>query len=75
MANTPSYLPVYTLSTELAPTEADYLVIQSGAENGDVKLLGIDSFLDAFLRATMDAAVIDAETRAAFTADGWYDPS
>ena len=75
MANTPSYLPIYTLSTEMAPTEADYLVFQSSANNGDVKLIGIDTFLDAFLRETMDAAVIDAETKAAFTADGWSDPS
>lgn len=75
MANTPSYLPVYTLSTELAPTESDYLVIQSGAENGDVKLLGVDTFLDTFLREFMDGSVIDQETKDAYTAMGWEDPS
>lgn len=75
MASTPSYLPVYTLSTELAPTESDYLVIQSGADNGDVKLLGVDTFLDTFLREFMDGSGIDAETKATYAAMGWEDPS
>lgn len=75
MATTPTYLPVKNLSSELAPTESDYLVFQSGAEGGDVKLLGIDVFLDTFLRDTMNAIVIDQSTIDLYTAMGWEEPT
>jgi hypothetical protein len=75
MASTPTYLPVYTLSSELAPAETDFLVFQSGATNGDVKLLGIGTFLDAFLRESMNNIVIDQSTIDLYTEMGWEEPT
>ena len=75
MANTPTYLPVYKLSSALSPTESDYFVFQSGATGGDVKLLGIGTFLDTFLRETMNNAVIDQSTITLYTSMGWEAPT
>lgn len=54
MAGTPTYLPVHSLPSELAPTEEDSLVFQSGAEDGDVKLLGIDTFMSTFVNGSIE---------------------
>mgnify|MGYP003304762410 CR=1 FL=1 len=75
MATTPTYLPVYTLASELSPTESDSLVFQSSATGGDVKLLSIGTFLDAFLRETINNAVIDQSTITLYTAMGWEAPT
>jgi len=75
MATTPTYLPVHTLASELSPTENDYFVFQSSAENGDVKLLGIGTFLNTFLREYMNGSTIDSSTITLYTSMGWEAPT
>lgn len=65
MATTsPTYLPVYSLSTENSPSLTDSLVMQksSDATSGDVELLTINNLFDLAL---------DATTIAIFTEMGW----
>lgn len=75
MANTPTYLPVYTLSEMVTPTEDDYFVVQSAATNGDVGLLPISTLISTFFQEFMDNTVIDQSVKTAYTAMGWTEPT
>lgn len=66
MANSPTYLPVYTLSVNTNPTTSDYLVMQASGSTGDVGLLQISDFVDKFADDLIDQATITA-----FLDNGW----
>ena len=70
MANSPTYLPVYTLSENTTPTTSDYLVIQASGSSGDVGLLQIATMIDKFADSLIDQDTIDA-----FVANGWVAPT
>lgn len=70
-----TYLPVYSLAELTSPVEGDYFVVQSSATNGDVALLSITDFLDAFLRDYMDGSTIDSSTITLYTSMGWSAPT
>ena len=70
MANSPTYLPVYTLSVNTNPTTSDYLVMQASGSTGDVGLLQISDFVDKFADDLIDQATIDA-----FLDNGWVAPT
>ena len=75
MANSPTYLPVYQLSQMVTPTDSDYLVVQSAAQNGDVGLLPISTFNSAFIQAIIDNTEIDSDVTDYFTEMGWTAPT
>lgn len=75
MASTPTFLPVYALSTMQSPTENDYLVVQSAATNGDVGLLPVSTLIATFFQETIDNAEIDSSTETKYAAMGWVDPT
>ena len=75
MSSTPTHLPVYSLSTMQAPTEDDYLVVQSAATNGDVGLLPISTLISTFFQTYMDATEIDSSTITKYEAMGWSAPT
>lgn len=70
MANSPTYLPVYTLPENTNPTSSDSIVLQASGDKGDVGLLPISSFFEAFADL-----LIDATTITEFTTDGWVAPT
>lgn len=70
MANSPTYLPVHTLSVNTTPTTSDYLVLQASGSTGDVGLLQISNFIDKFADSLIDQDTIDA-----FVANGWAAPT
>ena len=70
MANSPTYLPVHTLSVNTTPTTSDYLVLQASGSTGDVGLLQISNFIDKFADSLIDQATITA-----FTDNGWVAPT
>lgn len=70
MANSPTYLPVYTLSVNTNPTTSDYLVMQASGSTGDVGLLQISDFVDKFADDLIDQATITA-----FLDNGWVAPT
>lgn len=70
MANSPTYLPVYTLSVNTNPTTSDYLVMQASGSAGDVGLLQISDFVDRFADDLIDQATITA-----FLDNGWVAPT
>lgn len=69
-----TYLPVYSLAEMTSPVDDDYFVMQSSATNGDVALLSITNFLDAFLTEYMEGSTIDASTISLYTSMGWTAP-
>lgn len=75
MASTPTYLPVHQLSQMVTPTDSDYLVVQSAAQNGDVGLLPISTLISTFFQSYMDATEIDSSTTATYEAMGWEAPT
>lgn len=68
MASTPTYLPVYSLSTMETPTTSDYLVVQSAATNGDVGLLPISTLTSTFYQTYFDEVGVDDDVYALYTA-------
>jgi len=70
-----TYLPVYQLSETSAPTASDYLVMQSSATGGDVELLSVTNFLNAFLKTYIDQIPLDQTTIDIYTSMGWTDPT
>lgn len=64
-------LPVYTLSTVSSPTTSDSMVVQVAGNDGDVGLLPISSFLNAFLAEYMDGSTIDTEVETIYSGIGW----
>lgn len=70
MANSPTYLPVHTLSVNTTPTTSDYLVLQASGSTGDVGLLQISNFIDKFADSLIDQVTITA-----FTDNGWVAPT
>ena len=70
MANSPTYLPVYTLSVNTNPTTSDYLVMQASGSTGDVGLLQISDFVDKFADDLIDQVTITA-----FLNNGWVAPT
>ena len=70
MANSPTYLPVHTLSVNTNPTTSDYLVMQASGSTGDVGLLQISDFVDKFADDLIDQATITA-----FVNNGWVAPT
>lgn len=75
MASTPTFLPVYALSTMQSPTENDYFVVQSAATNGDVGLLPVSTLIATFFQKTIDNAEIDSSTETKYAAMGWVAPT
>lgn len=75
MATTPTYLPVYQLSQMIAPTTADYIVVQSADTNGDVGLLQIGTFKSNFIDPVIDDTEIDSSVTALYTSMGWSMPT
>lgn len=75
MASTPTYLPVYQLSTMVTPTNADCIVVQSAATGGDVGLLPISTFINTFLKESMDAIEIDDSVKTKYENMGWTEPT
>ena len=70
MANSPTFLPVYTLSENTNPTASDYFVLQASGNTGDVGLLSISDFISKFADN-----LIDQSTITAFTNMGWVAPT
>lgn len=75
MANSPTYLPVYTLAEMLSPTRDDYLVVNASGNTGDVKLLTIDALIKTFFQDYMDGSEIDSTVLDHYRAIGWTDPT
>jgi len=70
MANSPTYLPVYTLPENTNPTTADSIVLQASGNTGDVGLLPISSFITHFADELIDSSAITA-----FENIGWVAPT
>lgn len=75
MANSPTYLPVYTLAEMLSPTRDDYIVVNASGNTGDVKLLTIDALIKTFFQDYMDGSEIDSTVLDHYRAIGWTDPT
>lgn len=75
MANSPTYLPVYTLAQMITPTRADYLVANASGSTGDVKLLTIDTLINTFIQDYMDGSEIDSSTITLYESLGWTQPT
>lgn len=75
MANSPTYLPVYTLAQMITPTRADYLVVNASGNAGDVKLLTIDTLINTFFQDYMDDSEIDSTVLDHYRTIGWTDPT
>lgn len=76
MASTPTYLPVYQLSSTASPTVNDLLVLQSSAANGDVGLMTIDTFVRSFSSNIIADVAVDTETTIPlYVAMGWEPPT
>ena len=70
MANSPTFLPVYTLPENTNPTASDCFVLQASGNTGDVGLLSINDFITKFADN-----LIDSSTITAFTNIGWVAPT
>lgn len=70
MADSPTFLPVYSLPENTNPTTSDSLVIQASGATGDVGLITVGSFFENFANELIDSATITA-----FIADGWVTPT
>ena len=75
MANSPTYLPVYTLGEMITPTRDDYLVVNASGNTGDVKLLTIDTLINTFIQDYMDGSEIDSSTITLYESLGWTQPT
>lgn len=75
MANSPTYLPVYTLAEMIAPTRNDYLVANASGSTGDVKLITIDTLINTFIQEYMDGSEIDSSTITLYESLGWTQPT
>lgn len=75
MANSPTYLPVYTLAEMITPTRDDYLVVNASGNTGDVKLLTIDTLINTFIQDYMDDSEIDSTVLDHYRTIGWTDPT
>lgn len=75
MANSPTYLPVYTLAQMITPTRNDYLVVNASGSTGDVKLLTIDTLINTFFQDYMDDSEIDSTVLDHYRTIGWTDPT
>jgi hypothetical protein len=70
MANSPTYLPVYTLPENTNPSASDFFVLQASGNTGDVGLLTINNFIEKFADN-----LIDSSTITAYEALGWVMPT
>lgn len=70
MANSPTYLPVYTLPENTNPSTSDFFVLQASGNTGDVGLLTINNFIEKFADN-----LIDSSTITAYEALGWSVPT
>lgn len=70
MANSPTYLPVYTLPENTNPSASDFFVLQASGDTGDVGLLTINNFIEKFADN-----LIDSSTITAYEALGWAAPT
>lgn len=74
MADSPTYLPVHSLSTDMSPSRNDYIVVQqetTAVQNGDVVLVSIDDFIGSFFQETIDGAQISQEVIDLYESMGW----
>lgn len=70
MADSPTYLPVYSLPENTSPAISDFIVWQASGSTGDVGLLTASNFVAAFADY-----LIDSSTQTAFTSAGWVAPT
>lgn len=70
MANSPTFLPVYTLPENTNPSASDFFVLQASGNTGDVGLLTINNFIEKFADN-----LIDSSTITAYEALGWAAPT
>jgi len=70
MANSPTFLPVYTLPENTNPSASDFFVLQASGTTGDVGLLTINNFIEKFADN-----LIDSSTITAYEALGWAAPT